>query len=1606
MALDTARTDDAILTSIEPHLDASADLRMYCSLLFGEEPDGLAQYEPESLAGIARSSFSFAETKPRGRHKIRWQTAALETISGAQPFTRIEIVNDDMPFLVDSIIGELQARGLSALLVLHPILKVRRSAEGGLKRIMGPGDSNWGDGTQESWIVLLLDAMTSAAADSLVETLSSVLDDVRVAVTDWQTMTARFDRAIRGLETSPPPIAPGLLSESLAFGRWLLDGQFTFLGLREYRLAGNEETGELVPIEESGLGVLRDPDLPVLSRDGATAAMAGEIRSQFLAPQPLVITKSNIMSRVHRRAFMDYVGLKTYKADGSPAGELRLVGLFTSQAYTQPPQQIPFLRHKIETVIANSGFAPGSHAAKAIANVLVTFPRDELFQVDEELLLHWARGIMDLELRPRVRVFSRVERFERFVSALVFVPRDRFTTSVRERIATILAEAWNGTVRAFTPFFTEGPLVRIHFIIGRNEGPRPEVSEQELEARIREATRTWEDQLAEVIYTGDAALAALGAKYQGAFPAGYTERFSAARALEDIARIERLSPERPLAVDFHAEAEAGGRRVRAAIYRFDQPIPLSERVPVLENLGFFVIDERSYRVMPRFEEGVREVALHDMVLETASGAPLELPLQEWRMEACFLAVCRGEADNDGFNQLVVTAGADWREVAVLRAYAAYLRQIGAPFGMRYVAETLNRHAGIARDFVELFHTRFDPDRAWPTEGESARAQEHIRQRIESALAKVPSLDEDRILRHYANLVMATVRTSFFQRDEDGRPPATIAFKLAPHAVDGLPDPKPYREIWVYSPRLEGVHLRFAPIARGGIRWSDRAQDFRTEVLGLAKAQQVKNTVIVPQGAKGGFVPKQLPRGGSRDEIAREGLGAYRAFVSAMLDITDNIVDGEVVAPTRVVRHDSDDPYLVVAADKGTATFSDAANEISLHRGFWLGDAFASGGTAGYDHKRMAITARGAWECVKRHFREMDIDIETEPVRVVGVGDMSGDVFGNGMLLSRTIRLVAAFDHRDIFIDPDPDPELSFAERKRLFDMPRSSWQDYDKSLISQGGGVFSRAAKSISLSPEIRSLLGIGADALTPAELINAVLKCETDLLWFGGIGTFVRGSTESHDQVGDRANDAVRVTGLELRAKVVGEGANLGVTQLGRIEYARQGGRINTDFIDNSAGVNSSDQEVNIKIALGPAVASGRLDPTARRELLAAMTEDVAAACLANNYQQSLALSLAERNAVRDITYLARLMRTLESRGLLDRKLEALPSRQEMAQKQAAGAGLMRPKLAVLLSLAKIALSEDLSSTALPDDPVCEPLLTNYFPAALRQQFHADIKAHRLRREIIVTGLTNAMLNRGGPAMAVRLADESGRGPQDVAAAFITVTAIFHLPNLWHGVDQLDGRMPGMAQLELYARIQDFLLEQVSNMLRHEKGERLAATIATHRAGAEELAAVLEQCITPQQRRHLAATREALEGRGATADVAARIATLDILSHATAVTRLAHETDRSIEDAARTAFAASDHLRLDELKSLASGLQLRDYYDRLAVNGAIHTLEAARRALSSEILRSSEGRALDLAGWQERQGARLARAKAVLDEIAATGDVTVSRLTVAAAHVRDLTEG
>ena len=1021
MALEADTGASGLIRQVQKVLGNGSPAGPFVPLLYGRK--GLPELEglpPAWLAANARQALEFVATKPKGRHKLRVRNAAVDG-NGAMPDgAMIEILNDDMPFLVDSVAGELQHRGLPVRLLLHPIFKTRRDRSGRLQEITGPGDQSWNDGHQESYIAIHTKAMQDREARELADALSAILAEVRIVVADWRAMLERLTEAGRQLEMAPGSVPRDLLSELTAFVRWLAQDNFTLLGSREFELVGDASLGNLAPVEGSGLGVLRDPHIEVLRRGTELVAMTPEVRRFFFEPAPLIITKANVMARVHRRGHMDYVGVKTYRPDGSVKGEVRFVGLFTSQAYVRPPAEIPLLRHKVDGVIAASGYPPASHDGKALLNILNTFPRDELFQIGVEQLQEWCEGLLDLEFRPRVRVFARVDSYDRFVSVLLYAPRDRYNTKVRVRIGDLLAQTYNGRIAAFYPYFPEGPLVRVQFIVGRYEGETPHVEIGELERRIEAILLTWEDRLAVVIAgTGDRSEALL-AKYGSAFSAGYAEIFPPERALEDIERIERLGPDQPLVIDFHRDPGAPAGRIHAAVYSLGASIRLSERVPVLENLGFSAIDERSYQIRPRFADGEREVALHDMMLETDGGAAIELQRLDKRLEAAFIAVVRSEADNDGFNRLVIGAGADWREAAGMRAYCAYLRQLGSPFGLRYLADTLASHGGLVRDLLELFHLRFDPDRKLGAEHREAAAAP-VRKRIEGALAGVSSLDEDRILRQVLNLIEATVRTNFYQRDASGRLPATLAFKLDSKAVEAAPQPKPFREVWVYSPRVEGIHLRFAPIARGGIRWSDRAQDFRTEVLGLVRAQLVKNAVIVPSGAKGGFLPKQLPRGGGREEIQKEGIAAYRIFISALLDITDNIKDGKVVPPRQVVRYDSDDPYLVVAADKGTATFSDIANEISAQHNFWLGDAFASGGSAGYDHKGMAITARGAWECVKRHFREMDIDIQQQPFRVVGVGDMSGDVFGNGMLLSEHICLVAAFDHRDIFLDPHPGP---------------------------------------------------------------------------------------------------------------------------------------------------------------------------------------------------------------------------------------------------------------------------------------------------------------------------------------------------------------------------------------------------------------------------------------------------------------------------------------------------------------------------------------------------------------------------------------------------------
>lgn len=1577
---------------------------LFVRAVFSRAPEeDLAPYAAADLATLAAEAYAALAQRAAGEHRIRFADHQLSGPSGRR-FTVVEILNDDMPFLLDSIMGELMDLGIEPLLVSHPILAVARDGAGKLVRFAGvaePGSAAPGL-QRESLITLHVPRLDEAARNRLAAGLDLTLTDVRHAVNDEKAMRARLREVVAGWKAAPPAgIEPSVLEEACAFASWLDDENFVLLGIREYAFVG--ETGEerMERRDATSLGILRDLARVVLSRGTSLLAATPQIRAFLLRHDPLIVTKTDLRSRVHRRAEMDYVGLKLFDGAGRLSGEVRLVGLFTRPAYVRPIRQIPLLRRKAEQVLDRSGLDLRTYSGKSLLAALEGYPRDELFQIDVETLQDFATKIMELSERPRIRVLARHDEFSRFVSLLVYLPRERYDSDVVARLGRALAQAYAGSVRHVALEFPEGPLARLYFVISRTEAEVIEPTAAALETAVAGLVRTWEDDLreaAEVAGVPGSASALVG-RWAPAFDDSYRAVFPAVTALGDIAALETLRADRPTAIDFLHRAGDPQTQATLRLFQLDRPIPLSRRVPVLEDMGFRVIDERTFRLS--LPETGSAVFLHDMTLERASGAAIDLTAFSGAAEALFMAVWQGRTETDGYNALLLDAGLAWRDIAVLRAVSRYLRQIRIPYSQDYMWGAFNRWPELARLVVALFHARFDPDA--DEAGREARVAALIAD-IEAGLEAVTSLDDDRIVRRFTNVVKAIVRTNFFMAGPDGQPPETLAFKLDSHAVEKLPAPRPFREIWVYSPRVEGIHLRFGKVARGGLRWSDRPQDFRTEVLGLVKAQQVKNAVIVPVGAKGGFVPKQLPPASAgRDAVFQEGTEAYKIFVSSLIQITDNLVGDRVQPPARVVRYDGDDPYLVVAADKGTATFSDTANAIAEGRGFWLGDAFASGGSAGYDHKKMGITARGAWEAVKRHFREVNVDIQTAPFTVAGVGDMSGDVFGNGMLLSRQIRLVAAFDHRDIFLDPDPDTAVSFAERERLFTLPRSSWADYNGALISAGGGVFSRQLKSIPLSPQVQAVLGLQQDHATPQEVMSAILSAQVDLLWFGGIGTYIRAASETDADAGDRANDAIRIDATRVRAKVVGEGANLGVTQRGRIEASRRGVRINSDAIDNSAGVNTSDVEVNLKIALATPVHDGRLDRRGRDALLAAMTDDVAHLVLSNNYRQTLALSLAGRRGLSDIGFQQRLMQSLEKRGLLDRSVEFLPDDATIAERVRGGEALARPELAVLLAYGKLTLYDDLLASSMPDDPYLARDLAGYFPKPLREAYPDAIESHRLRREIIATIMANDMINRGGPAFAVRLADETGADPATVAAGFAAAFDSYRLGELYAEIDALDNRIDGQVQLGLYEAVGDIVRSRTVWFVRNvDFREGLDAIVTRFRTGIDALAANLGSALPAAFVEMRAGAAADLAEKGVPEALALRIAALKALMLAPDAVIVADRLNRPVVDVGSALFAVALRLRIENLASRAAAIPVADYYDRLALDRALESIASAVRAITAEVLATGTGEmAVDAWLGVNPAAERIRRA---VEDIAAS-DMTVARLTVAAGLIGDLAQ-
>ncbi len=1577
----------AALSGRRPDIPAT-----FIEQLYGRAvPEDLARYAPDDLAVLAARAYDFIADRSPGTPKIRCETIQLTASGDYNRVTIVEIVNDDMPFLFDSIMGEIAERKLGMRLVAHPMFGTRRAGSK-LTALALPETA----GTRESFIQIHLAPIADdAGCAELVHALSTVLDEVRLAVQDWRPMLSRVNGIVSELKANPPPLPVDEIAEAIQFLQWLLADNFTFLGVRDYSVDGQA----LKPEFESALGIMRARELRVLRRGSELMEFTPEIMAFLKEPRLLIIAKANIHARVHRRVYLDYIGVKRFDASGKLVGEHRIIGLFTSTAYTRSAHSIPYLRRKIAAVEERAGFESSSHSGKALANVLEHYPRDELFQIDEGTLFQFALAILQLDERPRVRVLARRDRFDRFVSVLVFVPRERYDSHIRVKIGTYLANAFIGRVSAFYPYFPdEGPLVRVHFIIGRSGGPTPAVERSTLEQEVQSIIRTWSDGFNQSLSLVNAPEKAkeLFDRYRDAFSEGFHEAYAPPIAARDIRVIEGLSEERPLGVDFHHRQEEDQRTVGLKVWTFARPLPLSDRVPVLENMGFRVVDERTYQIEP---QGRTDVWFHDMLLTRADGGMIDLDAGKARLETAFLMVMRGTAENDGYNALTLHGGIAWRDVALIRTLSRFLRQIRVPYSQDYMWATLVKHSGVAARIVELFHARFDPR----AEARRKEKQDEIVSHIEDDLQKVESLDEDRILRCFVNSVQSAIRTNFYQVDNAGQPKPLISIKFESRKLTDLPLPRPLYEIFVYSPRVEGVHMRFGKVARGGIRWSDRPQDFRTEILGLVKAQQVKNAVIVPVGAKGGFVPKLMPKGAAREVVQAEGVATYKLFISTLLDITDNIAaDGRIIPPANVVRHEGDDPYLVVAADKGTATFSDIANSISIEHDYWLGDAFASGGSAGYDHKAMGITARGAWEAVKRHFREMDIDIGTTPFSVVGVGDMSGDVFGNGMLREDTIRLLAAFDHRDIFIDPDPDPKKSFAERKRMFALPRSSWQDYDKTLISKGGGVYPRASKEIRLSAEARKLLGVG-ESVTPQELMKAILKAQVDLLFFGGIGTYIRASSEGDETAGDRANDAIRVTGADLGCKVIGEGANLGMTQRGRIEAAQRGIRLNTDAIDNSAGVNTSDVEVNIKIALSAPVRSGALSIEKRNALLVEMTDEVARLVLRNNYQQTLALSLAQRRGLEDLGFQQRLMQTLEQRGELDRGVEFLPDEMVIAERRKRNLALTRPELAVLLAYAKLSLYNELLDSAVPDDPYLGRELNRYFPKEMSERYDDALHAHRLRREIIATQLTNSMINRGGATLIVRIADQTGASSASIAAAFAAVRNSYDLLELNSEIDALDNKVSGAVQLGLYAAVQDLLLDRLVWFLRNvDLAQGLETIIGHYREGIGKVAGALDKALSKPALAAREAREDGMKKAGVPEAVARRVASLPVLKAAPDIVIVADRAGKPIGEVTATYFATEAFFQLDSVASAVPNIVVSDYFDRLALDRALDSIGDAERRLTAAMVANGHAGAEAVDEWVRTRQADVERIRSAIHQIAGSG-LTLSKLSVAASLLGDL---
>ena len=1567
--------------------------------------DELGERRLADLAGCCLSAWRLLGRFDPAAAQVHLFSPDYERDGWQSPHSVLQVLHADMPFLVDSLQLELRRRGHTIHSLQSCVLGLRRDAQGGLLELLAPGAPDTGAG-REALISLEIDRCASAGEQHmLVKALHEVLAEVRLAVSDFAPMRARVEALRASLEPACAAVAAQDCAEVRAFLDWLLDEHFTFLGYEEFHVEAQADcSGLIVYDEDSLLGLSRRlrHELPAAQRWVSPQALAW-----LRAPCLLSFAKADQPGRVHRAAYPDYVSLRQFAADGQLLRECRFMGLYTSTVYSESARRIPSVRDKVAEVIRRSGFDPLTHLGRSLHRVLEVLPRDDLFQTPVEELCATAVAIVQIQERNRLRLFLRRDPYGHFCYCLVYVPREIYSTETRLKIERVLRQRLAASDCEFWTWFSESVLARVQFILRVDPHQPASVDLHRLEQEVIQACRSWQDECASLVVEsfGEAQGTDLLASFAGGFPAGYRERFEPHLAVVDLRHLLSLSAERPLVMSFYQPSLQHDALLHCKIYHAGAPLPLSDLLPILENLGLRVYGEYPFRLC---RQDGREFWIHDYSFTYAEGLSVDLQQLNDTLQDAFIHIVRGAAENDGFNRLVLNAGLPWREAALLRAYGRYLKQIRLGFDLGYIAATLNNHADIARELVRLFKTRFYLARKLSAEA-LVDKQQRLEQAILGALEQVQVLNEDRILRRYLELIRATLRSNFYQSAADGGAKDYFSFKLDPQQIAEMPRPVPRYEIFVYSPRVEGVHLRGGKVARGGLRWSDREEDYRTEVLGLVKAQQVKNAVIVPVGAKGGFVPRRLPAGGTRDEIQAEAIACYRLFISGLLDLTDNLKDGLVVPPPQVVRHDDDDPYLVVAADKGTASFSDIANALAADYGFWLGDAFASGGSAGYDHKGMGITARGAWVGVQRHFRERGIDVQRERISVVGIGDMAGDVFGNGLLRSEQLQLIGAFNHQHIFLDPDPDPATSFAERQRLFALPRSSWTDYDAALISPGGGVFARSAKSIEISPEVRARLAIDAERLAPNELISALLRAPVDLLWNGGIGTYVKSSRESHMEVGDKANDALRVDGRELRCKVVGEGGNLGLTPLGRVEYCLHGGACNTDFIDNAGGVTCSDHEVNIKILLGEVVRAGELTLQQRNTLLREMTEAVATLVLTTSYRQAQALSLAQRHARGRIGEFRRLMLDLESRGRLDRALEFLPADDELNARAAQGQALTRPELALLLSYSKFDLKESLLHSLLVDDAyLCEEL-HEAFPPPLVQRFVTALEHHRLRREIVSTRIANDLVDHMGVTFVQRLNESTGLSAAHIAGGWVVVRDLFDLPYYWQQIEALDYRVDAELQLGLMEELMRLGRRATRWLLRNRRSELdLARDVAHFAPCVRELTANLEELLEGPAREACQLRREELAQAGVPAELARRLAGCSHLYTLLPIIEAADVTGQPPMRVAACYFGVGAELELGWYLQQLNALPVENNWQALARESLRDDLDWQQRAITIAVLQMADGPLeIDnrLTLWLAQNQPLVARWRNLLAELRAASASDYAVYAVANRELQDLAQ-